>query len=55
MAEHTVQAERADLEVAGTGTETAKADGISIEVESVAGPISIVRVTQARAQMMQHC
>jgi hypothetical protein len=30
-------------------------DGISVEIDTVAGPISIVRTTQTAHAMMQHC
>jgi hypothetical protein len=37
-----------------TGTERT-ADGITVEIDTVAGPISIVRTTVKASAMMQHC
>lgn len=35
--------------------ETRSADGISVEIDTVAGPISIVRTTVKAVGLMQHC
>jgi len=55
MSEETLQVTQSVQAAAEKTDDTPKTDGISIAVDSVAGPISIVRVTQSGAFLMQHC
>lgn len=42
-------------ETDGRAADEQPRDGISIELDTVAGPISIVRTTQKATLIMQHC